>query len=572
MITKTSSFIFFIFLTFNLLYSQINIFNDYPDWQSSSLNHVATGLGAADINQDGWKDIIVANGNDIYRQALVVYYNNGDGTFPTNPSWSSSDIDYHGHLSVGDINGDNLPDVAVSVFLGPAGFSEPGYVKVYFNQGNSLEESPSYQSADSMYTFSCALGDADGDGDLDLAVACGEPYSGHSAKGKIYYNLNDTLQSRPGWESQVLMGAMDVDFADFDNNGFFDIAFACHLSPNYIFYSDSTGNISTSPDWSSLDNNYYANSLTIARLDSNSFPDLIISDNNQLGGHGKYKAYIFDSKPQGQSNPGWLSNNGGYGSAVLAEDLDFDNQPELLAGRWWGRVELFKGEANAFTTNPVWYSLSNSVIEAFVLSDIDQDGITLKTDTISIQYDSSHVFYLSEMSVEKINSLYVNGQILEPGIDYCTNSSLQWISTKQDLFINDVIIIEYEYSKDRDLLVSNWDSGIGNYLFYNQSVVTKISHTDKKPVSIKTNVSPNPFNQTCKIEIITPQKSNLSIRIYDITGRLVKNIFSGKTTTEKQSYYWNGNNDIGAAVSSGTYFYRIDSGTHSYIGKILLLR
>ena len=118
-----------IFILSQYCLAQINIFSPTPEWQSLAQGHYATGLGAADINGDGWKDIIVANGNDMSRQSLVVYYNNGDGTFPTSPSWNSADVDYHGHLSVGDINGDNLPDVAVSVFIGPAGFSEPGKAK-----------------------------------------------------------------------------------------------------------------------------------------------------------------------------------------------------------------------------------------------------------------------------------------------------------------------------------------------------------------------------------------------------------------------------------------------------------
>ena len=195
--------LYIIFISINALFAQVTHFNPTPDWTSTAMNHVATGLGVADINQDGWDDIVVANGNDIYRQSVVVYHNDGTGHFPLIPSWSSADIDYHGHLAIGDINGDNLPDVAVSVFLGPAGFSEPGVVKVYFNTGSSLENTPSFQTADSMFTFSCALGDADGDGDLDLAVAGGQSYSiglgPYQTNGRIYHNQNGKLDSLPGW-------------------------------------------------------------------------------------------------------------------------------------------------------------------------------------------------------------------------------------------------------------------------------------------------------------------------------------------------------------------------------------
>jgi len=562
----------FLFHQSFISFAQINIFNTTPEWVSNALGHYATGLGVADINQDGWNDIIVANGNDMNRQSLVVYYNNGDGTFPQSPSWSSNDIDYNGHLSVGDIDGDNLPDVAVSRFLGAAGFSEPGKVKIYFNTGTELESTPSWQSADNMYNFSCALGDADGDGDLDLAVACGEPYSSHFAYGKIYYNDNGSMQTLSGWQSQVLMGALDVDFIDFDNNGFLDVAFACHLTPNYIFLADSSGTISTQPSWSSSDNNYYANSLTVAKLDTNEYRDLVISDNNQLGGHGKYKAYLFDSAPYGQSSPDWFSTSGGYGSAVLAEDIDFDGQVDLLAGKWWGKVEFYSGADNGFVTNPTWTSTTNSVIEAFVLRDVDKDGRITKTDTIHITNDSAHVFYLSVMSVEEINSVLLNDQPIQPGSDYCTLPGAQWLSAKSTLINGDIIIVNYLYSKDRDLIVSNWDPSVGNYLFYNNGSITSISPATAKPSSPDIQMSPNPFNQSCRITINLPKKDNLTIRIYDINGRLVKTIYDGITPAGVNDYFWYGDNKNGNYLSSGSYFYTLITSNDIKVGKLILLR
>ena len=76
----------FLILAFSKFYSQIP-YNQTPSWISTDVTSVSTGGMFADINQDGWLDYVVANGNDIARQKVVVYYNNGNGTFPTAPNW-----------------------------------------------------------------------------------------------------------------------------------------------------------------------------------------------------------------------------------------------------------------------------------------------------------------------------------------------------------------------------------------------------------------------------------------------------------------------------------------------------
>lgn len=571
---KTLALFISLFFCAQIIQAQVVIFNSTPEWTSLAQGHIATGLGIADINDDGWDDIIVANGNDIQRQPVSVYYNNGDGTFPTLPSWNSSDIDYHGHLSVGDINGDNLPDVAVSIFLGPGGFNEPGGAKVYFNTGSALESLPSYRTADSVFTFSCALGDADGDGDLDLAVAGGQPYNigigPYMTYGRIYYNENGALQSLPGWLSQELMGAMDVDFADMDENGFLDVIFAAHLTPNYIYLADNQGQISTSHSWNSQDFDYHANSLTIANLDGDEYLDLIISDNDQLGGQGKYKAYLFSAAPTGQSSPGWLSASGGYGSAVLAEDLTLDNNPDLLTGRWWGQVELYVGTPGSLTPNPVWVSSTTSVLEAFELRDVDQDGRMVRRDTVNVAADSIHVVYLRHSGVETINSVSLNGQPVYAGADYCSMPGRQWLSFKSPLLSSDLLIVVYTISVDRDLAATNWDSNIGNYLFYNQTnppvgLADQPASTPEKFELFQN--YPNPFNPATNIGFGIADCGFVELRVYDVTGREVATLVSENLAAGSYTYSWDA-----LGLPSGVYFYRLKARSFEETRRMLLIR
>ncbi|MBU4445350.1 T9SS type A sorting domain-containing protein [bacterium] len=545
----------------------------YPDWISEPLQHRSTGLGIADINQDGWDDIIIANGNDMERQNLCVYYNNGDGGFPTFPSWSSGDQDYHGHLSVGDINGDRLPDVAVSVFLGIDRFNEPGYVKVYYNIGTKLESFPSFRSADSMFTFSCALGDADGDGDLDLAVACGQPFGSNPNKtySRVYYNNGNTIDTLPAWRSEELMSAMDVEFADMDRNGYLDLIFANNFGPNYIHLADDKGNICTSHSWASGDNDYYSNSIAIAHFTDDDYFDIVISSNHIHSGRGKFKIYEFDAAPIGQSSPDWCSSQYNYGSAIHAEDIDHNGYTDLFTGCWWSNVQLFLGNTDGLPYVPDWQSETYSVIEAYDLRDLDRDCIINISDTVMIITDSIHVFCLSHTNIEEINSISINDQIQFSDSEFCSVPGKSWISVKPVLKKGDSLFINYSISKCRDLIVSNWDENVGNYIFYYHQLPIKI-FTYKSVSELNINVYPNPLNDKCKFKIESPVSSKTEIFIYDINGRIVQIIDDNFFYNGESIFTWEGKNNNGAAVSSGIYLYTVKYSNNYLSGKVLLIK
>jgi hypothetical protein len=445
-------------------------FNTSPDWESNADGRISTGLGLADINNDGWKDIIVADGNDIHRQHLVVYYNQGDGTFPQNPDWESSDIDYHGHLSCGDIDKDGWIDVAVSVYLGPGGFSDPGYVKVYYNNNGTLESNPSFQSEE-FYTFSCALGDADGDGDLDLATTAGEPYGSIFDYGKIFYNNNGVFSNSDQWNSSITMGSLDVDFADMDANGFLDVIFSCEETPNYIYLADDEGNISDVPAWQSAENTNYINSIDIGFVNSLVYPSLTMTGNSQLGGEGKVKLYDFLSGIPSTSSASWQSQNFGYGSGILLADVTNNGELDLIYGGWWLPMKIALKDGAGFQMNPSYTSSTSSVVEAILMADLDKEIIIQTQEVFQIEQNNISVIYLEKQIIENIISIEKNGVILNYD-EYSSVSNRNWISFNENLITNDEIIVNYEFSNDGDIVISNWDGSKGNYIFYNTNEAT----------------------------------------------------------------------------------------------------
>lgn len=555
-----------IFLILSFTKAQEIPYNLTPDWESTPNNHVATGLGLADINNDGWKDIIVANGNDIYRQHLVVYYNNGDGTFPLNPSWESSDIDYHGHLATGDINNDGWIDIAVSVYLGASGFSEPGKVKVYYNINGELESTPSFVSTE-FYTFSCALGDADGDGDLDIVTTAGEPYGSIFDNGKIFYNNNGFFEINPQWNSTNVMGAMDVDFADMDGNGFLDVIFSCEETPNCIFLADSNGNISETPSWESAETSNYMNSLDIGFTCNKTTQSIVSTGNDQLGGDGKIRLYSFENGIPSSSYASWTSQPIGYGSGIILAEINQDEYLDMIYGGWWYPMEISLGDSTGFENIPSYTSSSSSVVEAIQIADIDRDNININLDTIIIELNDIAIIYLKKQLIENVLSVTKNGTLLNQS-EYCFVPNKSWITFKDHVVLNDIIIIEYEYSNDGDIVISNWDSSKGNYIFYNTndySEIIEITQNNKLPAL--NNIYPNPAQDIINISYYLPYQNQVNIKIFDMLNNevlIIKN--------EKQD---KGNYSICCNISElrcGTYFIQMTSDKYYLSKKMIIIR
>jgi len=492
-------------------------YNQYPDWESTT-GHVATGLGIADINNDGWNDLVVANGNDIHRQHLVVYYNRGDGTFNTIPDWESEDIDYHGHLAVGDINSDGYIDVAVSVYLGPDGFGDPGKVKVYYNQNGELEANPGFESFP-FYTFSCAFGDADGDGDLDLGVACGEPYGELFDKGRIFFNVDGSFSNDEIWETDINMGALDVDFGDLDDNGYLDIVFACEYTDNYIYLSNNEGNLPTMPSWNSEESPNFINSLDIAKLNNSSLPSVVMTGNNQLGGDGKIRLYSFTLPFPNAGSSSWLSGYVGYGSGVLIADVTRDEVPDLIYGGWWKAVEILEGNGVDFYLTPSYTSSETSVVETILMADLGKENLQYGSDTLIIGSRRNMVYYSRQIIDSKID-VYKNGLLLnDESYTYLPNKN--WLAFNDNLLPGDELILNYLYCFDGDIVITNWDSGKGNFIYYNTNPPTGIGSDDEKVQNNSIIIYPNPASENITMQISLTKNNICKIRVNSITGILV---------------------------------------------------
>jgi len=83
---------------------------------------------------------------------------------------------------------------------------------------------------------------------------------------------------------------------------------------------------------------------------------------------------------------------------------------------------------------------------------------------------------------------------------------------------------------------------------------------------------PNPFNPSTIISYALPKSSLVTVKIYDMLGREVKTLVNEEQNLGVNTIQWNGDNNYGARVSSGTYIYRIKAGDFIQAKKMILLK
>lgn len=83
---------------------------------------------------------------------------------------------------------------------------------------------------------------------------------------------------------------------------------------------------------------------------------------------------------------------------------------------------------------------------------------------------------------------------------------------------------------------------------------------------------PNPFNPTTVIKFGLSEASFVSIKIYNMLGQEVKTLVNSDKSSGSYSVQWNGDNNYGQKVTSGTYLYRVTAENSVVTKKMILLK
>ncbi len=83
---------------------------------------------------------------------------------------------------------------------------------------------------------------------------------------------------------------------------------------------------------------------------------------------------------------------------------------------------------------------------------------------------------------------------------------------------------------------------------------------------------PNPFNPATKIVYQLSHSDHVRIDVFDMLGRHVITLKDRWQTAGMHDVAWDGTNNLGQRMPSGTYYYRIVAGSYSQTRKMILMK
>jgi len=161
--------------------------------------------------------------------------------------------------------------------------------------------------------------------------------------------------------------------------------------------------------------------------------------------------------------------------------------------------------------------------------------------------------------------LHYNEEDLRPGVVESqlrlwrtTNDGVTWIYESGTVdTINNVVCVDSARG------FSKWSWGIP---LRPPTVVERASGLLPTSFRLEQNY-PNPFNPVTTIRYALPARSYVTLRVFDVLGRLISVLTEGQQEPGSHEAKWNAER-----CSSGVYFYRLQAGSHSETRKMVLLR
>lgn len=372
------------------------------------------GSAAADFNNDGNFDVVVANGNS---GTLSLFLGNGDGTLS---AAGTIQLGIPNPLTVatGDFNGDGNMDIAV------AGVSSSPAVQILFGNGDGTFRPPVSVTipglpppgVTGLFTFTeIAVADLNSDRKPDIAVA---------TSSGVAILLNDGSGNFTS-VARVAAGQLvqNVALADINHDGISDIVFmTAPTGASNVFLSIGNGDGTFQPPVTLPLTAQNPDGIAIADFNNDGLLDVAVDDNGSAG-TSTGTIQIALQQPGGgfqQTTPLTLSRPTG----VLATDFDGDGNVDIGATATVNGqdfLEVFRGRGDGSFLAPNLFPVSAGVLHPIaahltdtVAFDAITSGITANQISVLVNRGANTLTLTSSLNPSAIGQTVTLRALIDP--------------------------------------------------------------------------------------------------------------------------------------------------------------
>jgi hypothetical protein len=284
-------------------------------------------------------------------------------------------------------------------------------------------------------------------------------------------------------------------------------------------------------------------------------------------------------------------------TAVTNQGIPNSSEPNNLIAPFWddldpssGGTLLYRSEPTRFIVQwqdvPRWQSGGGGAPETFQVI-LNSDG------SIVFQYEDIQDFNSSTVGIENASGndglevAFNSPTYLHNGlaIRLATAPPLTWVTA-------DPLVGSIAESANREITLTFDSTGLALGLYeavlnigsndpVNDAITIPIELNvgstsavgDRLPSVVQfTGAVPNPFNPATDLKFSLPRDATVSMKLYDVSGRLVRDLVNERMPAGHHEVRWNGRDDGGRSVASGTYFVRLLVDGVSTVKSMALVR
>jgi len=527
----------------------------------------------ADFNLDGLQDVVLGMPNTI---GILLQNRQGLLDDPIQFATSHTSFTNVHQIGLGDLNGDSLIDV-VAIDAGRQSHA----VYMFHQEPAGLLSTPLIDSIAHGGYDAVAVSDLNSDGLMDIVVMSGQllydnfgilhqnPFGGFHAP--VYFDLGGGELGR------------GLAVGDLNSDGRDDVAFSVggHTLDEEIavFYQNEKGIVDTAlllPAFNS------PSAMKVADINMDGRKDLLVI-------HGGWAALgVFLQEEDGTLAWEYLYQTT-YAShfntdAMSVGDLNQDSKPDVAFANYREGVTVMYNATKISRAVDIDIE-PGSCDNIFKLKRGDYTAITEVT-----------VFGMKDLNVRRIDPSTVTlGRIHADRWTYddigtscfqsdkdceCDVSHSDGIEDMVFTFRNANLVAGLGHLQHNDTL----ELGLSGFTYDGDTVggsdwvraqlASDVDQDDprlRREIVIKGNY-PNPFNPSTDISFILPQSAHVRLDVFNIAGRRVATLVDGRLESDEHQIHWDGRDESGQPVSSGIYFYRLESDGISLSRKMLLLK